>query len=165
MTNRQRRAAAALEARFEEAALVMAAWIQPVSTTLEALIGEHVLTGVDFGVIPKTESWDEDASSMTFVFDGQAHCVREDPSDGYRSSMRDIALVEDPVINTFAPCRVVCTFALDRAGQRNHVLLCIDAVTGNVVLSMGTDDSDDYYPQYVARFSPENMASNATKTT
>ncbi len=32
----------------------------------------------------------------------------------------------------------------------------------NVVLEVGTDNSDDYYPSFVANFQPENMATNAS---
>lgn len=60
--------------------------------TLSDLIGKHHLSGVDFGTIPADldRYIYEDSETMTFVLDGRAYCIVEDPSDGYRSSMRDI---------------------------------------------------------------------------
>src|SRR5678816_3043853 len=80
---------------------------------LKDLIGERVLTGVERGVLPRDEATYryEDADTMTFVLDGHAYCVVEDPSDGYRSSMRDIFEVPiESVKNTFAPCRVLARY-------------------------------------------------------
>lgn len=131
---------------------------------LQDLVGEHLLTGVDFGVKPKDPErvWDDDANTITFVLDGRAYLVTESPDDGYRSFMRDIKEVADITIaNTFAPVRVVgrykdkCTY-----GGAADILELIDAANGKTVLEVGTDNSDDYYPSYVANFTPENMSVN-----
>lgn len=128
------------------------------ATTLEALVGEHVLTGVDFQTIPGTGPYNEDASSMTFVLDGVAYMVVEDPADGYRSIMSEIVVLPDgtAVANTFEPCHVVARMT----GADSGILECVDVETGKVVLECGTDNMDDYYPSYVASFTPENMAAN-----
>lgn len=130
---------------------------------LKDLCGEHVLTGVDFDTIPPNpDEYYDEANSMTFILDGKAYCAIEDPSDGYRSSLRDlfVATVES-VKNTFEPCRVVGTHKTTRDyGGSCDILELIDVTTGQVVLEVGTDNDDDYYPWYVAYFRPQNMAAN-----
>lgn len=132
---------------------------------LEDLIGEHVLTGVEFGVLPPDESRyrHEDANTMTFVLDGRAYCVTEDENDGYRSSMRDIVEVPiETVKNVFAPVKVLARHRTRSTGGSDaaDILELIDCVTTKTVLEVGTENSDDYYPSYVANFSPEHMACN-----
>lgn len=132
--------------------------------TLEELKGEHDLSGVDFGKKPadKDNFEYEDSNTMTFVLDGRAYCVIEDPSDGYRSSMGDIIEVPvESVSNRFAPVRVLARMREKSTyGSAAEILELIDMVTTKVVLETGTDNSDDYYPSYVANFTPEDMAIN-----
>ncbi len=132
---------------------------------LKDLVGEHLLTGVDFGVIPpnKKDYQYESSNTMTFVLDGRAYCAIEDPSDGYRSCLRDITEVPmEMVKNTFAPCKVLARHRTQgRYSGTDDILECLDVVTGKTVLEVGTDNADDYYPSYVANFSPEHMAVNA----
>ena len=132
--------------------------------TLEELKGVRLLSGVDFGTVPVDDPQYTygDANSMTFVLDGHAYYVVEDPRDGHRSSMRDIVEVPiDSVKNRFAP---VCVLGRHREkgdrGNAADVLELIDIVTTRVVLEVGTDNNDWYYPLYVANFRPEDMACN-----
>lgn len=128
---------------------------------LEDLIGEHELTGVDFGELPPDNDrrWDI-ANTMTFVLDGHAYLATEDPSDGYRSCMSDIVEVPNTVKNTFAPCRVVGRHRTSSTYGSDDILELIDVVTGEAVLEVGTENDDDYYPSYIANFMPERMAVN-----
>ena len=131
--------------------------------TLESLVGEHELTGVDFGRVVVTEyGYDENCDSCTFVLDGEIYTVTEDPSDGYRSSMRSLVKGGEPVRNMFTPCRVLCSMqAKGEYGSVDDILVMRDVVTGKEVLSIGTENTDDYYPCYRANFDPTSMASNA----
>lgn len=131
---------------------------------LQDLVGEHELSGVDFGTLPEDHDagrW-EDANTMTFVLDGRGYCVIEDPSDGYRSSMRDIVEVSaDAVKNRFDPQRVLARYREKcEYGGESDILELLDVKTGKVVLVAGTENSDDYYPSFVANFTPEHMACN-----
>lgn len=96
-----------------------------------------------------------------FVLDGKAYTVREDDNDDYRSSMRD--LLEGGVVkNIFAPVRVLCSMRTEgQYGGKDETLVMRDVVTGKEVLEIGTDNTDDYYPSFVADFRPENMTSNS----
>ncbi len=136
-----------------------------ISVKLEDLIGEHLLSGVEFGTLPEDKDkgrW-EAANSMTFVLDGHAYCAVESPDDGYRSSMEDIYEVPiESVKNVFEPVKVLAGYRTQGTyGSTDDTLELIDVVTMKIVLEVGTDNSDDYYPSFVAKFSPENMVVNA----
>jgi len=126
-----------------------------------SLLGEHVLSGVDMAVEQRKTYGDsyEDANACRFVLDGVAYTALEDPSDGYRSCL-DKVFVGGSVANTFSPIKVVGTMRPAGSYHANDVLTFIDSATGLIVLEVGTEDSDDYYPGFVAAFHPENMASN-----
>lgn len=130
--------------------------------TLNDLVGRHLLSGVDRGSGVKGEYDDHAPETFTFVLDGVAYTATEDPDDGYRSSMEDI-VVGGEVKNMFAPCAVLARMRPHGEFDNNDVLELIDETTGKVVLSVGTANADDYYPWWVAEWSPENMAANADK--
>lgn len=129
-----------------------------VKLNLEALIGDHILTGVDFST-STIENFDYgDASVMNFVLDGVIYTAVEDPEDGYRSSLGSLLVgAASEVGNMFLACHVTCKM---RDGNDSDVLQMTDKKTGQVVLEVGTDHSDDYYPSFVSHFSPERMAPN-----
>ena len=128
---------------------------------LDDFLGRHVLTGVDFGVEKATEEYYQDANTMAFEMDGKVYLVREDPDDGYRSSMKDIEEVDIKVVNQFPPCKVEGRRRKNSEyGEKNDVIDFYDIVTGLVVLAIGTENIDDYYPSYVAYFDPRNMKIN-----
>ena len=128
---------------------------------LDDFLGKHVLTGVDFGVEKATEEYYKDANNMAFEMDGKVYLVREDPDDGYRSSMKDIEEVDIKVVNQFPPCKVKGRRRKNSEyGEKNDVIDFYDVVTGLVVLAIGTENIDDYYPSYVAYFDPRNMKIN-----
>ncbi len=127
------------------------------SVTLESLVGEHVLTGVD-SEQTRQECAYEDATALRFVLDGRIYVATEDPEDGYRSCLGGIAIVDGPpVVNVFPPCRVVGSML---ESSSDEILELRDVSTGKVVLEVGTSDTDDYYPSFVGNFTPESMAVN-----
>ena len=135
--------------------------------TLESLVGEHELSGVDTGHVVLEDSWNdgENASTLTFVLDGVTYTCTEDPSDGYRSSMRSLVVGGVTVSNTFAPQRVVCSHTTESEyGDGADLLVMRDVVTGKDVLTIGTDNVDDYYPSFIANFDPTAMACNTGST-
>jgi len=133
---------------------------------LESLVGLHKLSGVDFGKIePEEEEWQDTSSTMTFVLDGETYTAVEDPSDGYRSALEHLLKGGDAVKNTFEPVKVfgmMRNACRDRSGKA-EVLSFYDAVTAKLVLELGTDDSDDYYPSCILFFDPRGMVINAGK--
>lgn len=129
----------------------------------DSLVGTHTLTGVDFDVIPRNEDagmWD-DANSMAFVLDGQVYVAVENPDDGYRSSLRHLIRVPDATVkNAFAPCTVNGVIRVNGQWSVCDIIDFFDVTTEKVVLSVGTDNTDDYYPSCVMQFTPEHMNLN-----
>lgn len=128
------------------------------SIELKDLQGKHVLDAVDFGKIPNTVEYalDPDSCAVSFRLDGVVYTATEDPSDGYRSRLRDIFVDDTPMTNVFPGVPVIGR--LQEAGSYNSEAIdFIHANTGKVILSVGTDNADDYYPCFVAFFAPENI--------
>lgn len=126
---------------------------------LKELVGQHSFDAVDFSN-EQVKTWGESyecCQVMRFRLDGKVYVALEDPSDGYRSSMKDLTIAEGATMrNTFAPMMVIGRHREKGSyGHANDVLELIDAVTGKVVLEVGTTNVDDYYPIFVAAFHPE----------
>ena len=134
-----------------------------MSIELESLVGEHELSGVDYiqsEEFPTPWGSTYHGSVCRFVLDGKVYTAREDDNDGYRSAMEDLTEGGE-VKNAFPPQRVLCSMRTEgKYGSTDHVLVMRDVVTGKEVLEVGTDNTDDYYPSFVANFRPENMACN-----
>lgn len=131
---------------------------------LKDLVGEHLLDAVDFSD-EKVKTWGDEYEAcqvMRFRLDGKCYTATEDPSDGYRSSMRELAVSDDAEMkNVFEPLKVVGRHRTKREyGDEDDVLELIDVVTGKTVIEVGTCSVDDYYPGFVASFHPEAMAHN-----
>ena len=121
---------------------------------LNDLTGLHVLTGVDKDST-EVKQWDgfELAQCIRFVLDGICYVATEDPNDGYRSTMEEIAVSSVPIKTQFPPVNV---FGVMKDGN-NETIMFLNTSTGKKVLEVGTDNIDDYYPWYVAEFYPENL--------
>ena len=129
---------------------------------LKELVGLHKLTGVDMDSV-SVNTWGsqfEDCQVINFVLDGQTYTATEDPDDGYRSNMRDIVKSDYKVKNKFKPCMVMGQMREDDKYDTNEILDLVDVKTGKVVLSVGTENTNDYYPCWIATFTPESMAIN-----
>lgn len=135
-------------------------------TQLTDLVGPRHLDAVDFDTEKMKKFYGdgyEDCSVCRFRLDGIVYVAIEDPSDGYRSSMRDLITPNNPAMkNVFPPVKVIGRMRTEgEFGGLDDVLELVDAFTDKVVLEVGTDNCDDYYPCFVASFHPENMATNA----
>jgi len=103
----------------------------------------------------------ENAEYVIFILDGVAYQAVEDPDDGYRSYCKDIEIVDAATIkNKFEPIEVICKMTEDGQYQKNDVLEIYDGITGGIILEIGTENTNDYYPYFVFRFTPENMSLN-----
>lgn len=135
---------------------------------LKDLIGLAYLDAVDFETtqLPAYEGADdmEDCNVCRFRLNGTVYVVIEDPSDGYRSSMREIKVApKAEMVNVFPPVQVLAIHRDRSRYDAADILALYDVTTAKPVLEVGTDNSDDYYPSFVANFQPENMASNAAE--
>ena len=95
---------------------------------------------------------DNVGSVIAFRLDGRVYEATEDPTDGYRSALRDIQVSTRVMKNVFPACRV---WGRRPKELRDATVEFTDAVTGKVVLEVGTDNEDDYYPGFVSCFTPE----------
>jgi hypothetical protein len=129
---------------------------------LESLLGKHYLSGVDFDNESVKEKWSdrfEDCQAIRFILDGDTYTATEDPSDGYRSCMRYLIKTDHKIRNTF-PAVMVFGIKKPRDWHENNTVQFYDVETGKLVLEVGTDNFDDYYPSFVGRFYPENLIHN-----
>lgn len=135
---------------------------------LKDLVGEHLLTGVDFCTQQiKQYDWSddlEDCQVVRFCLDDVVYVATEDPSDGYRSYLGQLIIDNtNTMSNQFLAQRVVGVHRVKgNYDTVDDILELIDVVTGEVVLEVGTDNCDDYYPSFVSSFHPEAMAINNT---
>jgi hypothetical protein len=128
---------------------------------LNDLVGLHELSGVDMNDEKAKGEWGdsyEDCQVINFVLDGQTYAAIEDPEDGYRSCMKEIIQSSAVVTNVFPPIKVFASLSTE---HDDDLLEFIDIQTGKVVLMVGTEDYNDYYPTFIASFWPENMSLNA----
>ncbi len=133
---------------------------------LKDLVGEHLLSGCETGIHPAKETYDEDAGTVLFILDGITYKAIENPSDGYRSYLDEILITDEKISNTFDPQRVIGKMKDDKEDyhtQVNDTIQFFDAVTNKLVLEIGTDNADDYYPYCVMDWHPENLAININK--
>jgi hypothetical protein len=88
----------------------------------------------------------------------------EDPNDGYRSAMKELRISAEPITNMFPAVDVVAHHRTQgKFSGMDDVLELIDVANGKVVLEVGTDNVDDYYPGFVANWIPKNLAINQAK--
>jgi hypothetical protein len=132
---------------------------------LKDLVGEHELSGVDTGdeKVHKYDSYYEDCGVVRFVLDGKTYKAIEDPDDGYRSYLSKLEVTDEKVSNTFPPQKVIGIMKPDEDYAVNDTIQFFDVITTKVVLEVGTDNTDDYYPYCVLNWNPENLAINDTK--
>lgn len=122
---------------------------------LKDLVGNKKLDAVDFTSI---KGFYGNCNIIKFRLDGIVYCAKEDEEDGYRSSMQYLDVLDsDNVKNIFPAIDVICAYD-DRYGS--DLLNIYDAETRELVLEVGTDNADEYYPFFVARFCPEAMITN-----
>jgi hypothetical protein len=142
--------------------------IEFITIPLEQLCGKHVLDAVDV-VADQIKSYGDqfmDANAIRFRLDGVIYTAVENPDDGYCSSMDRLFVTLDcKMKNVFPPIEVLVMKKDNTRFETNNTLEFIDITTCKVVLEIGTDNTDDYYPRFVASFNPENMVSNEAPKT
>ena len=134
---------------------------------ISSLVGKHVLSGVDM-INRQMKQWHgdfEDCQCINFVLDGITYTAIEDPSDGYRSQLKEIIKSDEKMENNFRAVEVVISLIEKRErwagyGVDCEILQFIDTANGKVILEVGTDNTDDYYPSFVSDWMPEKLSIN-----
>lgn len=114
---------------------------------LKDFLGIHELSGID-----------EDVDTIYFIIDGISYKAIHDPDDGYRSYMRDLEIYKGYIKNRFPPHKVLGVMR-----SSDNVIEFYDCFTNKIVLTLGTENSDDYYPYCVMKWNPENLMINVGK--
>ena len=131
---------------------------------LKTLVGKHILSGVD----TETESikvYDhsdyEDSQVIRFCLDDVVYTAVEDPSDGYRSSLVYCIKDHKEIKNKIKGVEVFGVYMSRSAyGDSSDIIQFYDTTTNEVVLTVGTDHSDDYYPSFIGYWNPVNLSIN-----
>lgn len=138
------------------------------SVSFESLLGEHRLMGVAMVTRPVSDPEDS-GNGIAFNLDNIAYVCWEDSNDGYRSSMG--ALMQVPVEDIRMLSQVAGQFGkgipvLARMmpndpgtwDGKNDVLEFVDTRNSEVILRVGTENTDDYYPSAIMNWLPERIA-------
>ena len=130
--------------------------------TLSELVGIHTFSGIDYvPSVMNKDRWDNFGNDILFCLDGVTYVMTEDEEDDYRSAMTDLEITERVIKNTFPGQTVECKYASKRDDEWGSTdILQIYSLDGKLILEMGTDDTDDYYPFTVFNYYPENMDIN-----
>ncbi len=129
------------------------------------LLGERELKAIRIDV---RHPFDPDSSGVAFELGDFTVFVFEDPSDGYRSCAVEPMIVHSPMYAFGCDpdyIRVPVTVSRWEKGAGDDYepdgIQMKDRRNGKVILTLGTSNSDDYYPSFVCDWQPENIAGNA----
>lgn len=129
------------------------------SIQMDEVSGFKMLSGVGYGSMG--DSRYHKSEVFTFVLDDKAYSAIEDPDDGYRSHLGGF-YISDHIpkhVTRFPETEVLCLCNED-IGDDNDILSLYDSTTGCIVVEIGTDYTDSYYPFFVDNYTPENMVCN-----
>ena len=111
--------------------------------------------------------FDADANGVCFMLDGVDYLAFEDPSDGYRSALGALIVLEGYIGQSqkrqYVHEQVNCvhrTVNPNHPDDEDDVLEIRNSVTGHLILEIGTEAVDDYYPSFVCRYYPEHLSAN-----
>ena len=132
---------------------------------LEDLKGKHTLSGIEIGSREFDDGYGymEERGFVKFVLDGKTYMAVEDPSDGYRSYMEELRVTDEECAVKLPDISVCCVMKDDSEWGTNDVLEFVDLGNGNIILAIGTQNTDDYYPYCVMEYFPEKMSCNEGK--
>ncbi len=135
-----------------------------IAVELKDLVGAHKLSGVDFeSQEVEIYSSMETVEVCRFRLDGKIYTAIQNPDDGYRSSMKELIVSDSGEMkNQFEPVPVFCIHrTVANYGNSADILDIFDAQNAKLILAVGTDNTDDYYPCFISSYTPENMSVNA----
>lgn len=115
--------------------------------------GWHELSGFCDCVVK--QGYRGDINGLIVRLDGKNYRCYKDSDDGYRSHS-EFEETEQECTNTFPPQRVM-VIRYDRASDAGIKIYNPDF---ELILLVGTDDYDDYYPMAVWEWHPENLPIN-----
>lgn len=110
-----------------------------------------------------------DANGIALQLDGVSVFIFEDPSDGYRSTAAAPMVAACSLYEFGSPEYLHVPVEVKRWERSDDELSgaveglqFVDTRNGKVVLTVGTSNTDDYYPSFVCEWRPQNLAENAS---
>ena len=120
--------------------------------------GWHELSGFCDSTVRDSYN-DEDVNALIICIDGKNYLCYEDPDDGYRSHS-EFKETEQECTNTFPPQRVMIKkYDEENNYDKNHGIK-IYSPDFELILHVGTQNYDDWYPMAVWEWHPENLPIN-----
>jgi len=99
-----------------------------------------------------------DANGILFKLDGVSYLALEDEINGYRSCMKELQEVNFYPNNSFEPVPIFCNHKTKGEYNGKANILEIYNKSGGIILRIGTDNIDNYYPCYLENYYPENIS-------
>lgn len=128
----------------------------------DALCGKHMLSGIRTDV---RHPFDPDANGIAIDLQSFTVFIFEDPSDGYRSTAAAPLIAACSLYEFGSPQYVHAPVEI-RKWERSEGdsfygevsgLQFVDTRSNKVILTVGTSNTDDYYPSFVCEWRPENL--------
>lgn len=129
---------------------------------LKDLIGKHIFSGCELTSTNRKNFGGhfENCGVCLFTLDGITYKAVENPDDGYRSYMDELEISDVAPRYSFDGVDVICYM---QENDYNDILVIRDAYNGKIILEVGTEMYDDYYPVCHFLYQPENMICNDGK--
>ena len=125
--------------------------------------GRGFLEGVCDFTRKANYDFEDDYNGYIFRLNGQTYAIWENPSDGYRSYC-EIEATDLPCKNTFPPQEVfVVLYDGEESYGKNEGIKVYNMDDASLILKLGTDNYDDYYPCARMEWHPENLPINKKK--
>lgn len=129
--------------------------------------GKHYFSGVDHIPHQRTDrdsEYYDYGDDCLFCIDGVNYLMIEDLNDGYRSNMLDPIFTEREIVNTFEKQEVMIKHREKGSYYGDECdIMEICSMSGDLILEVGTDNIDNWYPSAIFNFFPENMEINKTR--
>lgn len=123
---------------------------------LSELKGKHIWSGIEVGQVNDDDDYDA-GQYIKFTLDGVTYLAIEDEDDGYRSYMRELQISSDPCKILLPDILVRCEYSDESA---HDILNFFELESGNLIMRIGTMDTDDYYPYCMLDYHPERLSIN-----
>ena len=135
--------------------------------------GIHTLSGINDLIIKGNYEdpyyLSEDANGYVFILDGKTYVVFEDPEDGYRSCGKICEAKNGEICTNIFPEQKVLVKYINGIKEDDWCNYKIwyyefrNPKTKKLILKIGTDNYDDYYPMSIFEYHPENLPINLNR--
>lgn len=136
---------------------------KPKGTSWDDICGPHTLRAVSAEV---RHPFSAESNGFALDLGSLLVFVFEDPSDGYRSSAGPLLTAAGDLysfgcnpVYIRAPV-VIRRWTKGSYGQSADGIEVIDTRNGATILTLGTDNDDDYYPSFTCEWRPNLLAEN-----